>query len=228
MTSANARSGQVNRGSIRPIDPKSLHFIDAPNQNDTFMVDDIKEIYDPLAANQVAVTTQKKSFKVQQQQQQPYGSNDRLIDSSQSDYDNRMRQELSGEDVYTLRFSTTVPMETFDATTTMTTPSKQQKKHQSYMYNGSINRPAFEIVSHADVRPATPIKFEETKELKHYHTVTSPRKRKSSMSPKKWNDEEKDCCDNQRRHHRRHHTHHHHHHSPRQSKLATQLSMHDR
>jgi hypothetical protein len=217
LTSANARSGQINRGTIRPIDPKSLHFIDASNQVDTFMVDDIKEIYDPLAANQVAATTQKKSFKLQQQQQQqqqqPYGSNDRLIDSSQSDYDNRMRQELSGEDVYTLRFSTTVPMETLDDAT----PSKQQKQHlQSYMYNGSINRPAFEIVSHADVRPATPIKFEETKELKHYHTVTTtaPRKRKSSMSPKKWNDKEIDCCSNQRRRNRnrRHHTHHHHHH----------------
>lgn len=202
LNNKNSKLGQLNRPTIYQIDPKSLHFIDDANQNDTFMVDDIKDIYDPLAANQ-RITTQKKSFK-----HQPYGSSDKLIDSSnekvnnysssQSDYDNRMRQELSGEDVYTLRFSTTLPIESYDSM------SRKQPQHQSYLYNGTINRPAFEVISHADVRPATPIKFEEAKELKHFHTMTTERKRKSSMSPKKWNDDEIDCC-----HRRPHHTHHH-------------------
>ena len=69
-----------------------------------------------------------------------------------------MRKELCTEDIYTLRFATTgPPIEPFDPTT--------PKEHHSYLYNGSLNRPAFEIISHADVRPATPIKFEQCKEF---------------------------------------------------------------
>ena len=108
-----------------------------------------------------------------------------------SDYGARMRQELSGEDVYTLRFSTTLPI------TTDSYYGDSQKQHQSYQYNGTLNRPAFEIVSHADVRPATPIKFEEAKELRpryhHHHSLTAGKKRKSSMSPKKCDQRRRTC-----------------------------------
>jgi len=67
----------------------------------------------------------------------------------------RMRQEMSTEDIYTLKFSQNTPLEPFD----VNAPVKQ---HQSFMYNGGLNRPAFEIVSHADVRPVSPVKFETT------------------------------------------------------------------
>ena len=159
---------------MRPIDPKSIHFTD---KNETIMVDDaVPPIYDQSQKHR------------QTAKQARYGSVERLIENDMAttprrnekiytdNYNERkMRQELSGEDVYTLRFSTTLPIEPFDVTA--------PKQQQSYMYNGSVNRPAFEIVSHADVRPATPIQFEEAKELK-------PKKRKSSASPpKKWRHE---------------------------------------
>lgn len=80
-----------------------------------------------------------------------------------------MHQELSSEDIYTLRFSTSV------APLTHTIAERNEdiinesdslsisKRYQNSIYNHSLNRPAFEIISHADVRPTTPIKFEHAK-----------------------------------------------------------------
>jgi hypothetical protein len=72
----------------------------------------------------------------------------------------RMKREMSAEDIYTLKFSTHGQIEPFDETA-------MPKHRESYLYNGSVHRPAFEIVSHADERPATPIRFEHTRDLTH-------------------------------------------------------------
>lgn len=95
--------------------------------------------------------------------------------------ENRMRQELSSEDIYTLRFSTSVaplpppPPPTHISSAReydqgvildeiVTTTTSNPRQQQNYLYNsGTLNRPAFEIISHADVRPATPITFEHVK-----------------------------------------------------------------
>ncbi|RMZ94220.1 hypothetical protein BpHYR1_024069 [Brachionus plicatilis] len=54
------------------------------------------------------------------------------------------------EQQYTMRYSTTAPK-----------PIEQT----TYSYDGSLNRPVFEIMSHADQRPATPIRYETVKEF---------------------------------------------------------------
>lgn len=73
----------------------------------------------------------------------------------------RMKREMSAEDIYTLKFSTSGQIEPqYDGT-------QGTRHHESYLYNGSMHRPAFEIVSHADERPATPIRFEHTRDLTH-------------------------------------------------------------
>lgn len=87
---------------------------------------------------------------------------------------NQIRQELSSEDIYTLRFSTSVAPPALPANNNerhheinnqnIDSPILTQQQ-QSYMYNGCLNRPAFEIISHADLRPATPIKYEKVKGL---------------------------------------------------------------
>ncbi len=107
---------------------------DYSQHNETIMVDDI-------LSNYSAVNTSSHHKK-----------------SSGLSAAERMRQELSSEDIYTLKFSQSAPLEPFDATAPV-------KQHQSFMYNGGVNRPAFEIVSHADVRPATPVKFENVASL---------------------------------------------------------------
>ena len=64
---------------------------------------------------------------------------------------------MSTEDIYTLKFASNMPIEPFDVSA--------PKEHHSYLYNGGVNRPAFEIVSHADQRPATPVKYERANDL---------------------------------------------------------------
>lgn len=100
----------------------------------------------------------KSRIKLEQQYNSPISANE-----------NRMRQELSSEDIYTLRFSTSVAL---PQQNTLSLEGQSNEKFDdsaisnqlnSYLYNGCLNRPAFEIISHADVRPATPIKFERVK-----------------------------------------------------------------
>lgn len=66
-------------------------------------------------------------------------------------------KEPQSEEMYTFRFSSNQPIEQFD-------PNGPIEQH-SYLYNGSLNRPAFEIISHADIRPTTPVRFEQTRDL---------------------------------------------------------------
>ena len=130
------------------------------------MIDDFTSIYSTNNQNQQYYQKVHKTKKTKQ----PYGSVELLINpepccanstsrlDKMDEYADKMRQELTSEDVYTLRFSTSLPVEpAYDPC--------MPKNQKSYLYDGSLNRPAFEIVSHADVRPATPIKFEEVKEL---------------------------------------------------------------
>ncbi len=95
----------------------------------------------------------------------------------------KMRQELCTEDIYTLRFASQSGLEPplqFDST--------GPKEQQSFLYNGSLNRPAFEIISHADVRPATPIQFEQVKELNPTGFAhTADYHRRSNTSPVRLN-----------------------------------------
>ena len=69
----------------------------------------------------------------------------------------KLKHEMSTEDIYTLKFASNMPIEPFDVSA--------PKEHHSYLYNGGVNRPAFEIVSHADQRPATPVKYERANDL---------------------------------------------------------------
>lgn len=54
------------------------------------------------------------------------------------------------EQQYTMRYSTS---------------ASKPIEQTTYSYNGTLNRPVFEIMSHADQRPATPIKYETAKEF---------------------------------------------------------------
>ncbi|CAF0768374.1 unnamed protein product [Brachionus calyciflorus] len=60
------------------------------------------------------------------------------------------KPSLKPDEEYTLRYSTMAP--------------KITQEHK-YAYSGSLNKPVFEIISHADQRPATPIKYETVKEF---------------------------------------------------------------
>ena len=162
-----------------------------PDQNQTVMVDDIMSVYSATApppvknnnipkATGITITTSNDPSDhlnhIHHHQNCPKNKqfnhsvdSINLICNSESNLNKnfntnktslseKMRKELCTEDIYTLRFATTgPPIEPFDPTT--------PKEHHSYLYNGSLNRPAFEIISHADVRPATPIKFEQCKEF---------------------------------------------------------------
>lgn len=123
------------------LDKHSLHslkpvlYSQQQDQNETIMIDDIMSNYSTNLRNK-------------------NGTNRSHLSPA-----DRMRQELSSEDIYTLKFTSNGPIEPFDV--------NAPKQHQSYLYNGSMNRPAFEIVSNADVRPTTPVRFEQARDLAH-------------------------------------------------------------
>jgi hypothetical protein len=152
----------LERHSLSSLRPILLHPTQQDQTDDTIMIDDFTSIY---STNNQTQQHHQKVHKAKRAKQ-PYGSVELLINpepcsSRKDDPDeyamDRMRQELTSEDVYTLRFSTSLPVEpAYDPT---------QNQHKSYLYDGGVSRPVFEIVSHADVRPATPIQFEEAKEL---------------------------------------------------------------
>jgi len=116
--------------------------------NDTIMIDDIVS-----------------NYTIQQQQQQQLHQPDNQATTTTTTSTSHKPTKSSTEDIYTFRFSSQQPIEQFD-------PSGPIEQH-SYLYNGSLNRPAFEIISHADIRPTTPIRFEHVKDLphnkKHHH-----------------------------------------------------------
>ena len=153
--------------SIRPVLPshqqQNVKSLDSGLEtNETLMVDDITSIYSVghLSHQQQQVQRLPKIKKIH------HGTIvTEILPSSETissknlanDYNEKMHQELSSEDIYTLRLTSTLPLEG--------SSGQGGKKYESYMYDGSLNRPAFEIVSHADVKPATPIHFEQTRDL---------------------------------------------------------------
>lgn len=91
------------------------------------------------------------------------------------DKEQQMHRELTTEDVYTLRFSTSSAPYVVESTKTL--PRHQHSPNparDNYIYGcNSLKRAGFEIISHADVRPATPIKFEQVKELNGFEQTTT-------------------------------------------------------
>lgn len=150
--------------SLHPILPIQQHY-----QQETIMIDDISTpIYSKphphphQHTKSIEVITHQQTGDPTTMDPTLSGGSNILISSEEQTYcteENRMRQELSSEDIYTLRFSTSVaPVDRLECDSTAV-----PRQQQSYMYNGSLNRPAFEIISHADVRPTTPIRFEHVK-----------------------------------------------------------------
>ncbi len=141
--------------------------------NDTIMVDDIMSIYSTVHKNKKSLNNKLPNKSASDQN--VFDSSINLMINSNNptnlananemsskrnktvNYSDQMHQEMCSEDIYTLRFNANTPIEPFD--------DSVPKEQQSYFYNGNLNRPAFEIISHADLRSATPVKFEQTNEL---------------------------------------------------------------
>jgi len=167
--------------------------------NDTIMVDDIMSIYSTVHKNKKTINSRLPNKSAADQNVIDSSINviinsnppKHLLNSDEMsskrnktvNYPDQMHQEMCSEDIYTLRFNANTPIEPFD--------DSVPKEQQSYMYNGNLNRPAFEIISHADLRSATPVKFEQTNEL----LVNSNRKSSNSKKWLKVNDDQDDIDD---------------------------------
>lgn len=170
---------QQSVNSLRPIlYNQSAHLAD---QNETIMVDDITSIYsiNPLSVNtisRVKKTAARSNGQMQSLEIDYMNASDGT--NIMTDYGERMRQELSAEDIYTLRFTSTMPVDSY----LDHAPHHYQQQQQQYMYDGSLNRPAFEVVSHADVKPATPVHFEKVKEITSLSRTRLPTNNKQSIA----------------------------------------------
>jgi len=176
---AEPKAATVN--SINPIVPYSQ-----TDLNDTIMIDD-------LVSNYVPDQKQPKKPKTKPPQQ---GSFDMLTDEKThvNSTITPAKPATTSEDIYTFRFLTNQPIEVFD-------PNEPIEQH-SYLYNGSVNQPAFEIISHADIRPATPVRFEHVKDFSIHQ--------KSPLRQKKKHPKDYETTERHRDRPGYHHHHHHH------------------
>jgi hypothetical protein len=179
-TTLNSALERQSTNSLKPI----LNQVpNQPDQNDTIMVDDIMSIYS--SSHQTSSKLKQKPQNSSSTEmlvstattiEQSASSNNTLQPFSSMtpsmkiiDHNEKVKRELANEDVYTLKFSTSplepVPHSQSTSNSDSYMPFQKQQKNQRYLYNGSINRAAFEIISHADVRPTTPVRYEQVKEL---------------------------------------------------------------
>lgn len=140
--------------SSRPI---LINQSQAHDLNDTIMIDDVVSTYSITQRPLPKKSSKQKSaeaFDLSLDEKIRIRSNsDSLKQETNIDY-----HEPHTDELYSFRISSNhPPPEPFD-------PNAPIEQY-NYTYNGVLNRPAFEIISHADIRPATPIKFEQARDL---------------------------------------------------------------